>query len=188
MEAKKYLNTGKAVTLRDLIVSGDINDRTQINIYDKNGNFIRRGKWFDDKMLEYIGRESGIASKAGTGYSISFKLTEEKSLEPYDGEELTVRELIGMTVDMDITNDYTDDWFPALCGPISLTEEGEEQWNDVLEMKITVIDCSMAELKIDTKDPDECERRLTRARRFFKAQAGYCSESNYDKWFQATEP
>jgi hypothetical protein len=183
MEAKKYINTGKAVTLRDLIVSGDINNKTQINIYDKNGNFIRRGKWFDDKILCYDS-ESGIASKAGMGYSISFKLTEERSQEPYAGEELTVRELIGMTVDMDISNNYTDDWFPALSGPISLTEEGEEQWDDVLEMKITVIDCSMAELQIDTEDPDECERRLTRARRFFKAQAGYCSESNYDKWFR----
>ena len=69
----KHINTDTATRLRGLIVSGDINDKTEIAIYDTDGAFICRGKWYEDKVLEY-GECWGKAHKAGTGVSIQFRL------------------------------------------------------------------------------------------------------------------
>ena len=69
----KLINTDTPVKLRSLIVSGDINDKTEIAIYDAEGKFICRGKWYEDKVLEY-GERFGKAVKRGTGISIAFRL------------------------------------------------------------------------------------------------------------------
>ena len=69
----KLINTDTATQLRGLIVSGDINDKTEIAIYDDEGKFLVRGKWYEDKVLAY-GVCWGKAHKAGTGVSIQFRL------------------------------------------------------------------------------------------------------------------
>ena len=69
----KHINTDTLIQLRTLIVSGDINDKTEIAIYDAEGKFICRGKWYEDKVLVF-GERFGKAHKAGTGLSIQFKL------------------------------------------------------------------------------------------------------------------
>ena len=68
-----FINTGKAINLRSLIVSGDIDDKAIINIYDAQGKFIVRGEWYRDGVLAYS-EDFGTARKVGTGHSISFKL------------------------------------------------------------------------------------------------------------------
>ena len=70
-----YINTGKPVRLRTLIVSGDIDDKTVISIYDAQGKFVCRGEWYRDRVLDF-GEMFGIAKKAGTGHSVSFRLKE----------------------------------------------------------------------------------------------------------------
>ena len=67
------INTDKTVSLRSLICSGQIGEKTHITIYDEAGSFICRGRWYEDKVLEY-GECFGKASKAGTGCSIAFRL------------------------------------------------------------------------------------------------------------------
>lgn len=70
---KKYLNTGKRIKLRSLIISGDIDDNTKIAIYTNDGKYICRGNWYEDKVLEH-GEFFGLATKSGTGTSIQFRL------------------------------------------------------------------------------------------------------------------
>lgn len=69
----QHINTGKAVKLSDLIKSGDITDRNIIQIFDTNGAFITRGNWFQDNILGW-GDFWGMASKGGTGLTVSFRL------------------------------------------------------------------------------------------------------------------
>lgn len=69
----KYINTGKPVELKTLISSGDINDRTMIQIFDIAGSFLARGNWYQDQILEHIDR-IGVAKRPGTGITVNFKL------------------------------------------------------------------------------------------------------------------
>ena len=71
----KIINTEKPVKLYELIVSGDIHDKTKIAIYDPEGKYLYRGRWYEDKVLEY-GECYGKAHKAGTGVSVMFRLVE----------------------------------------------------------------------------------------------------------------
>ncbi len=69
----KYINTGKPVELKTLISSGDINDRTMIQIFDCVGSFLVRGNWYQDQILERIDR-IGVAKRPGTGITVNFEL------------------------------------------------------------------------------------------------------------------
>lgn len=69
----QIINTEKAVMLYELIVSGDIRDKTEIAVYDRDGKFLCRGRWYEDKVLEY-GECHGKAHKPGTGVSVIFRL------------------------------------------------------------------------------------------------------------------
>lgn len=71
----KYIDTNTTVRLRNLIISGDISDKTEITIYTNDGKFLCRGKWYEDKVLEY-GECFGKAHKAGTGVSVQFRLAD----------------------------------------------------------------------------------------------------------------
>ena len=43
----------KTTRLAHLIKSGEIDDRTPIQIYGSEGKFITEGKWYEDKILNY---------------------------------------------------------------------------------------------------------------------------------------
>ena len=73
MQEHKYINTGKSVRLRDLIVSGDIDDKTIIHIYDEQWQIVRTGRWYEDRILAY-GEHFGKASYQGSSAWISFRL------------------------------------------------------------------------------------------------------------------
>ena len=98
-----------------------------------------------------------------------------------------------MPNDFDFATNYTDEYaFPSICLPVILTEEGKNEWQDVLQLKVDSIhptflsDCAVV-IDINSlpeKEADKMERRLFN---FCKALAGYCSESNWDKWFKDKE-
>lgn len=71
----KYINSDQAVTLSDLVFSGDVDGSEIIHVYDPDGKFLVKGEWFGDWILPYTDRK-GRVTKAGTGKSISFRLTE----------------------------------------------------------------------------------------------------------------
>lgn len=76
MSKYEFLNTGKAVKLESLVKSEDITDEYVIQIFDQNGQFITKGNWFQDNILEYT-NAVGIATKSGTGHTVSFKIANE---------------------------------------------------------------------------------------------------------------
>ena len=67
----KYINSTETIRLQHLIVSGEISDETIIDLFDKNGKQVTRGKWYEDNILNYS-RSFGKAYKAGTGLTIKF--------------------------------------------------------------------------------------------------------------------
>ena len=69
----KIINSDTPTKLATLIKSGEVDDKTRICIYDKDGKFLLRGAWYEDKVLEYSER-FGEAHKAGTGHSMMFRL------------------------------------------------------------------------------------------------------------------
>ena len=96
---------------------------------------------------------------------------------------MKVRDFIKEEWDMDIYNDVTTDWGIAFCGPLELTEEGESEWDDVLDYNIDVYEVH-CEAIVHVDGPDGVWQKLNRrAKRFFYAAAGYCSCEDYEKWF-----
>lgn len=74
MNQGKRINTGTPVRLKTLIVSGDITDKTVIQIFSSSGSFLARGNWYQDQVLEYIDR-LGVAKRPGTGITVNFRLS-----------------------------------------------------------------------------------------------------------------
>ena len=61
----EYIGTGRQVKLGDLVMSDDINDKTMIHVFGVNGNFLARGRWYEDDIMEWT-RAIGTVRQAGT--------------------------------------------------------------------------------------------------------------------------
>ena len=97
---------------------------------------------------------------------------------------MKVKDLISKEIDIDIVEDVTDDFAIAFCGPLSLTDAGLKEFSDVLEYEVEVDeDNALATVMIDYPIDEVWEHRLSRMQKFFKAAAGYCSETKYKLWF-----
>lgn len=70
----KYINTGKAVVLKDFLVSIDITSRSLIAIYDADGKFILRRSFADADLVDWYECQ-GTATKACIGCTIKFRLS-----------------------------------------------------------------------------------------------------------------
>ena len=99
-------------------------------------------------------------------------------------QRTTVREFISKEIDVDIYDDYDERIGIAFCGPLKLTEEGEKKFGPILNLPV--------ELYINTPDetPIEAllcvsdnEANLSLAADLFLGAAGYCSEHDYNLWF-----
>lgn len=85
--------------------------------------------------------------------------------------------------DMDVSNDCIDECAHAWCGN-TLTEEGERQFAAALDL-----DAELGRVwgepgivvKIDHLD--NYEEAWDWVQDLFSCMAGYCSEEDYDKWF-----
>ena len=101
---------------------------------------------------------------------------------------MTVRELIEQDIDIDVYDDVCEALGIAFCGPQELTEEGKDEFKDVMDYQVTINPNSYgniptAIIAVDDKDEAVWKHRLSRAKLFFEAAAGYCSVSDYEKWF-----
>ncbi len=95
---------------------------------------------------------------------------------------MKVKDIISRDIDVDVYSDYTDELATAFVGPIRLTEEGEKEFYEALNYDI------------DLNEKEGCcivhcdnDRQLSKASHFFNAAAGWCSEDDYDKWFELNE-
>lgn len=104
-------------------------------------------------------------------------------------EEMTVRNFIKLSADIDIYDDVCEELGVAFCGPMGLTEKGEIYFKEILPLRVTIYTddrgYSTAVLHID--DPDErlWKRRLKLAIDMFYGMAGYCDEETFNELFIA---
>ena len=95
---------------------------------------------------------------------------------------MKVKDLISQNIDVDVYDDYTDELGIAFVGPIKLTPAGEKEFAEVLNYNINL-----------DKESGCCsvccnnDHQFGKACKFFNAAAGWCSEEDYDKWFELSE-
>ena len=96
---------------------------------------------------------------------------------------MKVKDLLKMDIDIDVCDDYDERCYIAFCGEAKLTHEGEERFRDALELPITL---NIKEDRVDNICIISCdtEHDAESCRELFVALAGYCSESDYDRWFE----
>ena len=93
----------------------------------------------------------------------------------------TIRELLSMEIDIDVADDYDERLMIAFCGPVTLTREGTQKFGELLdwEVDIEMSDTfgNWAVVHCDTG------KQASKAQKLFESMAGYCADSDYDKWF-----
>lgn len=100
---------------------------------------------------------------------------------------MTVRDFIKVCDgEFDVYDNYTEELAIAYCGE-KLTAAGEEYFKEALDLEIIAIDRERVIVGVDAPNLKEkdVEHRLEKAKELFESMAGYCSESDWDKWFEA---
>lgn len=92
---------------------------------------------------------------------------------------MKIRDFIKMDIDIDVYDNVCDGIGIAYCGPMSLTEEGEKQFAEVMDYDIEIQD----DVAIVDIDRDNWRHMLRKAKDFFYSVAGYCDADLFDKWF-----
>lgn len=108
-----------------------------------------------------------------------------KALTPDNGsseQTLKLRDFIKKDIDIDIADDVCEELAIAFVGPITLTEKGEENFSEILDLPVELHE-GYATLLLN--DNDHWEYLLKLAIEFFEAVAGYCEQDNYDAWFKS---
>ncbi len=103
----------------------------------------------------------------------------------------TVRDLLPLEIDIDIYNDIIDDMGICLCGPTKLTEKGEQEFKEVLDLPVEIIDpdtpYQTVMVKIDDPYEEVWKRRRKILLKFLWSAAGYVDEELYNEWFEEEE-
>ena len=98
--------------------------------------------------------------------------------------KMKVKEFIKQDIDIDVYDNVCEELGVAFCGPMYLTKEGKKRFSDVLEFDIDIdFENDVAIVDVDGDD-DVWEKQLEEAETFFNAMAGYCSVTDYGKWFE----
>ena len=108
----------------------------------------------------------------------------------HDTEEIkitmTVRDFVKVNMDIDVYDDVCEELGIAFCGPMMLTIEGERHFAEVLDYEVEISGSGKyqtAVIHIDGDDGNGWKKRLRKAEEFFYAAAGYCNDSDYQRWF-----
>lgn len=96
---------------------------------------------------------------------------------------IKVRELLGMEIDIDTYDDYDETLGIAFCGPAELTEEGKEEFAEILELDVTMYynkrwDCYDTAVVHITEEDEQVQK----AADLFNMLAGYWPDSIYKKY------
>lgn len=98
---------------------------------------------------------------------------------------MKVKDLIKMDIDVDVYDNVTDDGIAiAFCGALELTDEGKAKFEIALNLDIESLDESVCIVDVDGEN---WKRNLKNASEFFYSAAGYCADSDYQKWFKESE-
>lgn len=94
--------------------------------------------------------------------------------------EIKVRDLLREECDVDVIDDYDESLWIAFCGPIHLSEEGERRFEDALDV---VIEFSIGGGTVTARLNNEKSYVRRAVKDLFESAAGFCSESDWNKWF-----
>ena len=103
--------------------------------------------------------------------------------------KMTVRELIMQGIDIDVYDDVCEELGIAFHGPQYLTTEGENEFAEVMDYPVVIIQHAYggspaAFVEIDDPEDAVWQKRLRKAKQFFDSAAGYCAIDDYDRWFK----
>ena len=91
---------------------------------------------------------------------------------------MTVRDLLEIDdIDVDVCDDYDERCYIAYCGGYNLTDEGVKEFGDALDIPITGFRGGIVTLHCEYGEQAQACKAL------FESLAGYCEESDFDKWF-----
>lgn len=101
---------------------------------------------------------------------------------------MKIKDLIAKEIDIDCYDNVVEDIGIAFCGPMVLTDEGMKEFGDVIEYTAEIIEDPIGYdvcIIIVDDDPDvSWKDKVKRAKRFFYAIAGYCADTDYQRWFK----
>lgn len=98
---------------------------------------------------------------------------------------MKVRDLIKMSIDIDVYDNVCEALSIAFCGPIELTDEGKAKFEIALNLDVEIDEeNNVAIVNIEDEFfPDLWKYNLKAAKNFFYSAAGYCSGADWEKWF-----
>ena len=98
---------------------------------------------------------------------------------------MKVKDLLQLDIDIDVYDNICDVLEIAFVGPAKLTDEGYDEFKDVLEYEVQMHEKHGFCIVICDDDPNvKWKNKLSRATKLFYALAGYCPEDDYDRWFK----
>ena len=100
---------------------------------------------------------------------------------------MKVKDLLTMDIEIDVYDDVCEELGICFCAPQELTEDGYQHFAEVLEYPIkinTTGQFPVAIVCIDGEDGNGWKKRLRKAEEFFYSAAGYCADSDYQKYFK----
>ena len=106
-------------------------------------------------------------------------------------QQAYLRDLLPLEIDIDVYNDVIDDTGIALCGPTKLTDKGEQEFKEALDLPVEILDpdTPYQRVMVMIDDPDEAvwKRRRRILRKFLWSAAGYVDEKLFNEWFEEEE-
>jgi len=99
-----------------------------------------------------------------------------------ENNNMKIRDLIALDIDIDIYNDVTDEVAPAFCGAMYITDDGIAEFADILDISGTLDKENQSFTVLVDRFPD-WENRWNSVKNFFTCAAGYCDSEKWDKWF-----
>ena len=115
---------------------------------------------------------------------LEVELAPEPDKKP-EGTAFTVRDLLAMDIDIDVYDNVCESLAIAFVGPAKLTPAGQEVFADVMDLPVHLMSDHAV---VDVDGPEGVwQRRLQLAKRLFHSLAGYCSEADYDRWFEGED-
>lgn len=95
---------------------------------------------------------------------------------------MTVKDFIRKDIDIDVRDDYDERCWIAFCGPCKLTECGKQEFYRAMDVNVHIDTNGFGGLPIAILEVDN-EEDAQACKELFFSLAGYCGDSDYDKWF-----
>lgn len=97
--------------------------------------------------------------------------------------KMKVRKFIGLPIDVDVYDNVCEELGIAYCGAYKLTDAGEARFEEVMDMDIELDEDNYIAIVDVDGDEGVWQHNLYIAKDFFESIAGYCTYTDFDRWF-----